>query len=307
MQLQQKSFNETLFDDEVTKALLNGINNKSVNLSNLLLDHTHDSIIATDGKTSTNNNNLQHSFGSSSSYHQLQLSFNRRCNATSNELSFILNSREDEQQYKQAQQQFGEKSSFRVDDSLGLEESSLFDDSGEHKETPFNLSNQNLEELIFQPDCADPETFLLKASRDQPNNFTSTLSGTGGQNNSSLSKHQQNSLDSPATDDSKTYKQKQRLHGTCIQLKHMNNSFQSLRRLQQSSASKISKDSTTRKNLNKSLFISSKQQSLIPKNNQIFQIHKVRNKRLQLPERILEEIDGDESVSGSPSLPSSEE
>lgn len=32
--------NETLFDDEVTKALLNGINNKS----NLLMEHINESI-----------------------------------------------------------------------------------------------------------------------------------------------------------------------------------------------------------------------------------------------------------------------
>jgi len=52
VQSNQKSFNETLFDDEVTKALLNGINNRSVNLSTLFIDHTHESIQATDGSGS---------------------------------------------------------------------------------------------------------------------------------------------------------------------------------------------------------------------------------------------------------------
>jgi len=65
VQNNQKSFNETLFDDEVTKALLNGINNRSVNLSTLFIDHTHESIQATDGSGSQ----LQQcSFGSSGSY-----------------------------------------------------------------------------------------------------------------------------------------------------------------------------------------------------------------------------------------------
>ena len=50
--LKGKNLNETLFDDEVTKALLNGINNKSVNLSTLLIDHTNESIQATDGSRS---------------------------------------------------------------------------------------------------------------------------------------------------------------------------------------------------------------------------------------------------------------
>lgn len=62
-----------------------------------------------------------------------------------------------------------------------------------------------------------------------------------------------------------------------------------------------------RKNLNKSLYISSKHQSLIPKTNQIFQIHRQSHKKLQLPERILEEIDSDESISKSPSSSSAEE
>jgi len=63
------------------------------------------------------------------------------------------------------------------------------------------LSNQNLEELIFQPDCADPETFLLKATHTTELRFHSTLSNTGGQTNSS----KQQSIDSPAIDDSKTF------------------------------------------------------------------------------------------------------
>lgn len=65
-----------------------------------------------------------------------------------------------------------------IDDSICLEESSsLFDDSasfqvaaasdqkhGDEGLCPFNLSNQNLEELLFQPDSVDAEPFLLKST-----------------------------------------------------------------------------------------------------------------------------------------------
>lgn len=75
-----------------------------------------------------------------------------------------------------------------IDDSICLEES-LFDDSGSfvahnHKQL-LNLSSQNLEELNFEPDCVDPETFLLKANEKKQVN-SSTLSQSVSQQKGSF-------------------------------------------------------------------------------------------------------------------------
>ena len=44
--------NESLLDDDIASALLNGINNKSVNLSLILEPGANDSVVASDGSRS---------------------------------------------------------------------------------------------------------------------------------------------------------------------------------------------------------------------------------------------------------------